>query len=88
MTNDCFTVDGKDRVVVAAECMIERGVSNAPVVYTDFSRKLLVGFVSEKDLMQCYASGRLYSQPELQVGDIMRTHPVAVRPETDLFTTA
>lgn len=88
MTTDCFTVDGKDRVVIAAERMIEHGVSNAPVVYTDFSRKLLVGFVSEKDLMQCYASGRLYSQPELQVGDIMRTHPVAVRPETDLFSLA
>lgn len=88
MTTDPFTVDGKARVIDAAELMIARGVSNAPVVYTDFARKLLVGFVSEKDLMQCYASGRLYSQPDLQVGDVMRTHPVAVRPEADLFTLA
>ena len=88
MTPDPFTVDGKSRVIDAAELMIARGVSNAPVVYTDFSRKLLVGFVSEKDLMQCYASGRLYSQPDLQVGEVMRTHPVAVRPEADLFTLA
>ena len=88
MTADPFTVDGKARVIDAAELMIARGVSNAPVVYSDFSRKLLVGFVSEKDLMQCYASGRLYSQPDLQVGDVMRTHPVAVRPEADLFTLA
>ena len=88
MTTDPFTVDAKARVIDAAELMVARGVSNAPVVYTDFSRKLLAGFVSEKDLMQCYASGRLYSQPDLQVGDVMRTHPVAVRPEADLFTLA
>jgi CBS domain-containing protein len=88
MTTDPFTIDGKARVLEAAKQMVARGVSNAPVVYEDFSRKLLVGFVSEKDLMQCYASGRLYSQPDLQVGEIMRTHPVAVRPEADLFTLA
>lgn len=88
MTPDPFTLDGKARVIDAAELMLARGVSNAPVVYTDFSRNLLVGFVSEKDLMQCYASGRLYSQPDLQVGEVMRTHPVAVRPEADVFTLA
>lgn len=88
MTADPFTVEGGARVIDAADEMIARGVSNAPVVHTDFSRKLLVGFVSEKDLMQCYASGRLYVQADLQVGDIMRTHPVAVRPDADLFTLA
>jgi CBS domain-containing protein len=88
MTADPFTVDGQARVIDAAGLMLERGVSNAPVVHGDFSRKQLVGFVSEKDLMQCYAAGRLYVQPDLQVGDIMRTHPIAVRPECDLFTLA
>jgi CBS domain-containing protein len=88
MTPDPFTLDAKARVIDAAELMIARGVSNAPVVSTDFSHRLLSGFVSEKDLMQCYASGRLYSQPDLQVGEVMRTHPIAVRPEADLFTLA
>jgi CBS domain-containing protein len=88
MTCDPFTLDGKARVIDAAELMIARGVSNAPVVYSDFSRQMLVGFVSEKDLMQCYATGRLYSEPDLQVGEVMRTHPVAVRPDADLFTLA
>jgi CBS domain-containing protein len=88
MTGDPFTVDAQARVLDAARDMVARGVSNAPVVHLDFSRKLLVGFVSEKDLMQCYASGRLYSQPDLQIGDVMRTHPIAVRPEADLFTLA
>jgi CBS domain-containing protein len=88
MTTAPFTLDGKMRVIDAAELLIAHGVSNAPVVYGDYSRTMLVGFVSEKDLMQCYASGRLYSQPDLQVGEIMRTHPIAVRPEADLFTLA
>jgi CBS domain-containing protein len=88
MTADPFVVDGKSTVIDAAEEMIARGFSNAPVVYANFTRKLLVGFVSEKDLMQCYATGRLYAQPDLQVGEIMRTHPISVRPEADLFTLA
>ena len=88
MTRNPFTVDEQARVVDAAQAMLARGVSNAPVVRTDFTRKILAGFISEKDVIQCYASGRLYSQPELQVGEIMRTHPIGVRPEADLFTLA
>jgi CBS domain-containing protein len=88
MMPDPFTVEAEALVVDAAARMTERGVSNAPVVKSDFTRKILVGFISEKDVMQCYASGRLYSQPELQVGEIMREHPVGVRPEADLFTLA
>ena len=88
MTRDAFTVDEQSRLVDAAQAMLARGVSNAPVVRTDFNRKVLAGFISEKDVIQCYASGRLYSQPDLQVGEIMRTHPIGVRPEADLFTLA
>jgi CBS domain-containing protein len=88
MTRDPVTVEATALVVDAAGTLLARGVSNAPVIRTDFTRKLLAGFVSEKDLMLCYASGRLYSQPDLQVGEIMREHPVAVRPEADLFTLA
>jgi len=88
MMRDPFTVEAESLVVHAASAMIARGVSNAPVVRTDFHHKLLVGFISEKDVIQCYASGRLYSQPDLQVDEIMRTHPIGVRPEADLFTLA
>jgi len=88
MTADPFTVDPQSTVVDAATAMLARGVSNAPVVEIDFTRKVLVGFLSEKDVMHCYASGRLYSEPGLMVGEIMRPHPVGVRPEADLFTLA
>jgi CBS domain-containing protein len=88
MMAEPFTVEAGTPVVEAAAAMVARGVSNAPVIEIDFTRKLLVGFISEKDVIQCYASGRLYSQPDLQVGEVMRPHPVAVRPEADLFTLA
>ena len=85
MTSAPFTVDGQALVIDVAERMVAHGVSNAPVVRAN---RELAGFISEKDVMQCYASGRLYSQPDLQVGDVMRTHPIAVRAEADLFTLA
>jgi CBS domain-containing protein len=88
MTADVFTVDKDIDVLQAADRMIARGVSNAPVVEHDFTRNIVVGFISEKDLMQCYASGRFYAGPELRVRDVMRPHPVCVRPEADLFTLA
>lgn len=68
--------------------MLARRMSNAPVVEVDFTRRMLVGFVSEKDLMQCYATGQLYARPEILVSEIMRPHPIAVRPEADLFSLA
>lgn len=88
MTIDTFTVEERTPVLEAAERMLANLVSNAPVVRKDFTREILIGFISEKDLMQCYASGRLYTEPGLKVADVMRSHPVCVRPETDLFTLA
>lgn len=88
MTRTVITVDENMPVTAAADLLVERGVSNAPVVQKDFTREILVGFVSEKDLMQCYASGRMHAVPALKVGDVMRPHPVCVRPETDLYTLA
>jgi CBS domain-containing protein len=88
MTVDTFTVEGMTPVIEAAERMIANLVSNAPVVRRNLSRETLVGFISEKDVMQCYASGRLYSTPDLKVVDVMRHRPVCVKPETDLFTLA
>lgn len=88
MTREVVTVSTDMSVVQAAELLITRGVSNAPVVERDLAREVLVGFISEKDVMQCYASGRLYTEPFLRVGEIVRTHPVSVRPDADLFTLA
>lgn len=88
MTDAVVTVAANTTVVKAAETLSSRGVSNAPVVEPDFTRQILLGFVSEKDILQCYASGHLYRHPDLLVSAIMRPHPVSVKPETDLFTLA
>lgn len=88
MTRDVVSIDAKMEVAAAAELLCERQVSNAAVVEKDFTREILVGFVSEKDLIQCYASGRMHAEPHLRVADVMRPHPVSVRPETDLYTLA
>lgn len=88
MTTDVVTVTPRTAVTEAARQLIDRGVSNLPVVERDFTRSVLVGFVSEKDVMQCFASGRLHAEPALPVAQILRPHPVSVRPETDLYTLA
>lgn len=88
MTKDVVTLSESTLVTQAADTLIRDRVSSAPVVQEDFTRKILLGFVSDKDLMQCYATGRLHREPKLMVRDVMRTHPVCVRPETDLFTLA
>lgn len=88
MTNTVITVDHQMSVLQAADRLLEHGVSNAPVVEQDFTRQILHGFISEKDLIACYASGAFYTQPDLRVSAIMRQHPVCVRPQTPLFTLA
>jgi CBS domain-containing protein len=88
MTAQVVTVKHDMSVLQAAEYLLEHGVSNAPVVEQDFNRRILRGFVSEKDLIACYASGTFYNQPDLRVSSIMRIHPVCVRPKADLFTLA
>lgn len=88
MTVDTVTLDENLGLYEAAEKLARLQVSNAPVVKPDFTRELLVGFVSEKDLIQAYANGWFYQRPDLKVRDVMRCQPVCVKPETDLFTLA
>lgn len=88
MSTNVVTLRESTPVVRAAELLVSKSISSAPVVREDFTRQMLAGFVSEKDLMQCYASGRFHTEPDLRVAAIMRPHPVCVRPETDLYTLA
>jgi CBS domain-containing protein len=65
-------------------------VSNAPVVEERDGRKLLVGFLSEGDCLECLANESFYGSPAppQTAATIMRKHPVCVQPETELFTLA
>jgi CBS domain-containing protein len=88
MTADAVTLTEDTGLFAAAEELIRHRVSNAPVIEKDFTRQILVGFVSEKDLMQAYANGWFYKHPDMKVRDVMRGNPICVKPETDLFALA
>lgn len=88
MTVDTLTVRKRDRVLDLAKRMLAQGVSTAPVIEAMSHGEVLMGFVSEKDVMHCFASGQIHSRPETTIGEIMRPHPVCVRPATDLFVLA
>ena len=88
MTRELVTVEHNLSVLQAAERLVDAGVSNAPVVEHDFTRQILRGLISEKDLMNCYATGAIYQRPGLKVSAIMRKHPACIEPQTPLFTLA
>jgi CBS domain-containing protein len=88
MTVDTLTVRKRDPVLEVAKWMLAQGISTAPVIEVMAHGEALVGFVSEKDVMLCFASGQIHSRPEITIAQIMRPHPVCVRPAADLFALA
>lgn len=88
MTVDTLTAHRRDRVLDVAKRMLAQGVSTALVVEAMSHSEVLTGFVSEKDLMHAFASGQVHARPEIAIGEIMRPHPVRVRPAADLFALA
>ncbi len=75
-------------IAAAAKILLETKVSSAPVVAGDGDQPELVGFVSESDLMQSYANGLVYGNAELPVDEVMRIHPISIKPETGVFSLA
>lgn len=72
------------------EFLDRRHVSNAPVVEEQNGRKMLVGFVSERDCLEFLANESFFGSPAppQTAATIMRKNPVCVEPETELFTLA
>lgn len=85
MTKDVVTLTADMTIIAASQKLIERNVSNAPVV-NEAAR--LVGFVSELDFIAEYNAGRIYIYPERLVRDIMRITPIAVTADCDLHNVA
>lgn len=69
---------------------IENSVSCAPVVAEENGPRNLLGFISQGDALSSLASQMFGGSPgmPIQVKHIMKRHPVAVRPETDVFAVA
>lgn len=65
-------------------------VSNAPVVEERDHRKLLVGFVSERDCLEFLSNESFYGSPAppQTAATIMRRDPVCVRGDTEMFSLA
>lgn len=72
------------------EFLEKHEISNTPVIEDQGGRKILVGFVSERDCLEYLANETFFGSPSAPqtAATIMRRHPVCVEPETELFTLA
>ena len=90
MTRDveCITPEMSLAEIIAF--LDQRKISNAPVIEQKGERKILVGFVSERDCLEFLANESFFGSPcpPQTASTIMRRHPVCVQPDTELFTLA
>ncbi len=65
-------------------------ISNAPVIEQQDNKKILLGFVSERDCLAVLANESFFGSPSppQTAATIMRRHPVCVESDTELFALA
>ncbi|MBX3423719.1 MAG: CBS domain-containing protein [Pirellulaceae bacterium] len=70
--------------------LLSNQLSNAPVVQAGDGGNYLIGFVSERDCLAALTQEEFYGSPAptQTVRTIMRSSPVSVPPDTDLFAVA
>jgi CBS domain-containing protein len=85
---ECITPDMPLAAII--DFLERHNVSNAPVIEERGGRKVLVGFVSERDCLEYLANESFFGSPAppQTAATIMRKHPVCVQPQTELFTLA
>ena len=68
----------------------KHGLSNAPVVEKSDGRARLVGFLSERDCLAALSKEAFFGDPAVRetAKTMMRTHPICVAPDTELFALA
>ena len=84
----CVTPDLSLRELV--DFFLKHQVSCAPVIERNDDQKVLLGFVSQGDALSNLSNqmfGGFPRQP-MTVANIMKRHPVAIAPETDVFAIA
>ncbi|GAA3550763.1 CBS domain-containing protein [Zobellella aerophila] len=69
----------------ALDRMLESGLSGLPVV--DVQRHI-VGFLSEQDCIPKLINANYYCDNRAKVSDVMRSTPMTVAPDTDVFELA
>ncbi|CAM2010182.1 CBS domain-containing protein [Acanthopleuribacter pedis] len=88
MTRRLVTLSPETMLEQATRTLLENQVSNAPVVNNDNNRRILVGFISERDCLEYLANEIFFANPDQTVATVMKRHPVCVSPHTDVFTLA
>lgn len=88
MTRRLVTLSPETMLEQATRTLLENQVSNAPVVNVDNDRRILVGFISERDCLEYLANEIFFANPDQTVAAVMKRHPVCVSPNTDVFTLA
>jgi CBS domain-containing protein len=73
-----------------AQFLLSHHLSNAPVVDETEGGRYLLGFVSERDCLAALAQEDFYGSPSPQqtARTIMRSSPICVTSDTDLFSVA
>lgn len=91
MNQHVKTIDAGTSLKDAVNFLIVNEISNAPVVERpDDGAPRLVGFLSEQDCLENLSNELFFGcieQPRT-VRMIMKSHPICVSPETELFTLA
>ncbi|RED54203.1 CBS domain protein [Aestuariispira insulae] len=86
MTRECVTIREDENLETAASRILGQGVSNVPVIREESGKRILLGFLSEKDLLECFFDSTLYQSPDVPIARKARMNPVCVRADTDLPT--
>jgi CBS domain-containing protein len=84
------TVTGDMTLDEVAKFLLDNNLSNAPVIEASNDGKFLIGFVSERDCLAALSQEDFYGSPAppQTVRTIMRSAPICVSPDTDLFSVA
>lgn len=84
------TISPEESLVNVIAFLQKHRLSNAPVVEQEGRAHKLVGFLSERDCLAALAKEAFFGGTTgcATARTIMRTHPICVAPETELFTLA
>jgi CBS-domain-containing membrane protein len=90
MTDHVYCITPEMSLAQIIQFLDKHQIANAPVVEQQGEKRILVGFVSERNCLECLANESFFGSltPPQTAATIMRRHPVCVQPETEMFTLA
>ncbi len=86
MTTNLITVTPEMSLIQVVDLLLNKGVSNVPVVRPTRGGNELVGLITERDCLDYLTEAIFNDDPNIIVESAMKHIPVCVSPETDVFT--